>query len=103
MEHKIFRHVSEEERVKAQEMWNEFHGKLSEMGLKLFYDYHTGGFFVASEKLTGSCYGLSEEEDTLTKSELEEIIDEGGFDGKASCNPPWFTDRAEYTLCVKED
>lgn len=92
-----FHHVTEEERQWAQDRWNAFNKELTERGLRLVYDYASGGLFVCDFVLEGvmSPEGLPDEE-------LKAVIEEGGFDSKALNNPPWFTNAGEYSLAPKK-
>lgn len=105
MSDKVFHHVTEAERLEAITLWNQFHAQLRSRGLKLFYNYDAGEFYVADLHLRegffkkdgtpGTSYGL-------TQDELEVVTHEGGFGDNAECNPPWFTTfgHGGYTLEV---
>lgn len=93
-----FHHITEEERKAAQDLWNKFNADLLEKGMKLYYDYDGGGFYVAAFELKP---GHSKDAGALNEDELKKVVYEGGFDDKAVNNPPWFTDSSGYTLVVK--
>lgn len=94
-----FTHITEEQRKVAVDLWNEFNAKLAENGIALFYDYSSGGFFVASSRFSGC---PSDKPGALDGGELEQVIYEGGFGGDAVNNPPWFTSTVEYSLAETE-
>lgn len=100
MDKKTFKHITEDPRLLASDLWNEFNAKLDQNGMSLFYDHYNGSFFVASNELAGVC---ANKPGALTDDELEEVICEGGFGTDAVNNPPWFTTPGEYTLAPVED
>lgn len=95
MAKKTFKHITEDQRLLAIDLWNEFNAKLDKNGMSLFYDQYNGSFFVASNKLAGVC---ANKPGALTDNELGDVIYEGGFGADAVNNPPWFTTPGEYTL-----
>lgn len=99
-----FHHITEDERKAAQDLWNKFNADLEQKGMKLYYDYDNGSFFVASTDLKNGYMDRDGTGDTsadLDEQELEAVIYEGGFDEKAVNNPPWFTSMRSYGLRTK--
>ncbi len=96
--------ISEEQRLLAQRLWNEYNETLAQHGMKLHYDVSNGGFFVASTDLENGTLkdGKGATPDDLDADELEQVVNDGGFDGGAVNNPPWFVDFNDYTLKVKK-
>jgi len=93
-----YTHITEEQRSLAQRLWNEYNITLKEHGMQLHYDIQGGGFFVTSSDLV-PCRRW--EDGALSPDELAQVVTDGGFDGEALNNPPWFTDYNEYTLKPK--
>jgi hypothetical protein len=100
MANKTFKHITEDQRQLATNLWNEFNKQLGNNGMALFYDYASGGLFVASSELAGV---TGDNPGALDAESLESVIFEGGFGSDAVNNPPWFTNPGEYSLAVAED
>ena len=49
MSKKTFKHITEDQRLLATDLWNEFNAKLDQNGMSLFYDHYHGSFFVARQ------------------------------------------------------
>lgn len=81
--------ISEEQRLLAQRLWNEYNETLAQHGMKLHYDVSNGGFFVASTDLENGMLkdGKGATPDDLDADELEQVVNDGGFDGGAVNNP----------------
>lgn len=90
--------ITEEQRLLAQRLWNEYNTTLEAHGMRLHYDANDGGFYVASTDLVPGSVG---EDGLVPFDELAQVVTEGGFDRDALNNPPWFTDYSNYSLKVK--
>ena len=100
---KEYRHITEEQRKTAENLWCDFNAKLKENGMDLFYDYNMGCFYVASSELEPGYMadsGKGKTEADLDRDELENVVTEGEFTDVPN-NPPWFSDGTSYTLRVK--
>lgn len=97
---KEYRHITEEQRKTAENLWRDFNAKLKENGMDLFYDYDMGCFYVASSELEPGYIEMGETAAVLDRDELEKVIAEGEFTDVPN-NPPWFSDGTGYTLRVK--
>ena len=101
---KEYRHITEEQRKTAENLWCDFNAKLKENGMDLFYDYEMGRFYVASSELEAGYIkygtGRGQTEADLDRDELEKVVAEGEF-ADVPNNPPWFSDGTSYTLRVK--
>jgi hypothetical protein len=100
---KEYRHITEEQRKTAENLWRDFNAKLKENGMDLFYDYDMGCFYVASSELEPGYMtdtGKGKTDADLDRDELRKVINEGGF-ADVPNNPPWFSDGTCYSLRVK--
>lgn len=89
----MYKHITEKRRQAAQDLWRQFNAKLVDLHMKLYYDYYRGTFFVTDSSLVPAMAS----DNGLNREELERVVDEGSFE-LSGTNPPWFVDRADYTL-----
>lgn len=89
------KHITEAQRLKAQELWNQFNLDILAEGMILRYDHTIGTFYVCDTGLFPDMVG---DKDAITAEEYKQVVTEGSFDKNAMNNPPWFSDGDSYTL-----
>jgi len=87
----MYKHITERQRQRAQDLWQQFNAKLTDLHMKLYYDCYNGTFFVTDSSLVPAM-GPG-----LNREDLERVVDEGCFE-PSDTNPPWFIDYTNYTL-----
>ena len=94
----MYKHIAEKQRQTAQDLWQQFNAKLTDLHMKLYYDCYKGTFFVTDSSLIPAMDSFSQ---GLNREDLERVVDEGSFD-PGPTNPPWFIDYTNYTLQESE-
>lgn len=89
----MYKHITEEQRQAAQDLWRQFNAGLTDLHMKLYYDCYRGMFFVTDCNLVPAMAY----DNGLNREELERVVDEGSFE-PSGINPPWFIDYTNYTL-----
>lgn len=89
----MYKHITEEQRQRAQDLWQQFNAKLTDLHMKLYYDYYKGTFFVTDSSLVPA----TASDNGLNREDLGRVVDEGCFE-RSSINPPWYIDYTGYTL-----
>lgn len=90
----MYKHITEKQRQAAQDLWQQFNAKLTDLHMKLYYDCYNGTFFVTDSSLVPAMDSSSH---GLNREDLERVVDEGCFEPSGT-NPPWFIDYTNYTL-----
>lgn len=90
----MYKHITEEQRQAAQDLWRQFNAGLTDLHMKLYYDCYQGTFFVTDSSLVPAMDFPSH---GLNREDLERVVDEGCFE-PSDINPPWFIDYTNYTL-----
>lgn len=90
----MYKHITEKQRQRAQDLWRQFNARLRDLHMKLYYDYNQGTFFVTDSGLVPA---MGIDGPGLNREELKCVVNEGGFE-QSDTNPPWVIDYTDYTL-----